>query len=87
MSNASLTATAGQLESYLQRKVKFYLRVGWMREDSGSILIVYYDRRESFPKGTVPKRWKTIDVRTQGILPPGSKPPDPADITWMWMVM
>lgn len=85
MNATKLTSIASDLESVLQQKIKFYLRVGWIREDSSDILIVYYDERELLPPKVVPDRWQGILVCTQGVLPPGVKPPEESSpFKWVW---
>ena len=86
MTSSALTEAARDLEGYLQQKVAFYLRVGWVREDTGDSLVVYYDQRESLPSGLIPRLHRGVSVRSQASLPPGVAPPeDPFPYSWMVM--
>ena len=87
MSTKRLTQLAEDLQRQLEGKLTFYFRVGWMRESSHDLLMVYYDQRQSLPPNAVPAFYRNVKVRTQPTLPPGVAEPRPEDYGYAWMSM
>jgi len=78
MGNSTLDDRAKSLERELSPKLKCYVRVGWMKEPSGSeIYIIYVDQRANIDYAAIPSNWCGNQVDVQLVLPPGVKPPDP----------
>jgi hypothetical protein len=84
MSNSSLTNRAKELELDLKSKFKCYVKVGWMREQSGDeVFMVYVDIRADIDYALVPGNWYGNRINVQLIWPPGVSPPDPfQDYPW-----
>lgn len=85
MTNDHLNNAAKDLLTTLQKRVKFYLTVGWLKEEKLGVLVVYYDTRELLPHGLVPNQWRGYEVRVQDIIPPGAS--RPADPPYAWVIV
>ena len=85
MSNSTLDARAKALERDLSPKLKCYVRVGWMRDQSGAeTFMVYVDRRANINYSIFPDNWYGSLIDVQLVWPPGVNPPDPLpDFPWM----
>jgi hypothetical protein len=78
-----LTNAASDLEAYLKRSIRFYLTVGWLKEDASSVLMVYYDEHYDIPDKLLPRQWRGYEVRSQPTYPLGARRPVQPGPQWI----